>query len=382
MQIKNLKKVVLRIKKAIKNKEKIILYGDSDLDGITSTIILKEVINNFKGNITAIYFPDREKDGYGINKKALNYLKKYAPALLIALDCGIANFKEVKKAKMMGFEVIIIDHHEILDKLPDADIIVNPKQKGDKYPFKYFSTAGLAFKFAEVFFNNKMPESLRKNFLELAAMATIADIMPKIDENKKIINEGLSFLESSWRPGIQALLELEEFRGLDIIQKISKINSILNVRGIKDKMPLTFLILSSSSKEEAKKIAEKLMKESIKRKEKVKNIIDNIEKKMLNKKSFSFIFEGSSRWEMSVLGIVASYICNKYQKPVFLFKKGKSESCGTIRSVSGINVVEAMKGYAKKLITFGGHPQAAGFRIKNKYLNDFKKYLTKYFNRL
>ena len=129
-EIKNLKKAADRIKKAIKSKEKIILYGDADLDGTSSVVILEETIKNLGGKVTTAYFPDREKEGYGLNEKALDYLKPIAPALIITVDCGIGNFKEVKIAKKIGFEVIVIDHHEPLDSLPEASIVVDPKQKG------------------------------------------------------------------------------------------------------------------------------------------------------------------------------------------------------------------------------------------------------------
>ena len=130
MEIKNLKKAADRIKKAIRDKERIVLYGDADLDGAGSIIILKESIKNLGGQTPFIYFPDREKEGYGINEKALKSLKKLAPALFIAMDCGIINFKEIKMANSFGFEVIIIDHHQVLDELPEASIVVDPKQKG------------------------------------------------------------------------------------------------------------------------------------------------------------------------------------------------------------------------------------------------------------
>lgn len=382
MEIKNLRKAANRIIEAVKSKENIIIYGDADLDGVASTIILKESIKNLGGAIKAIYFPDREKEGYGITEDALDYLKKYSPALFITLDCGIGNFKEIKIAKKLGFEVIVIDHHEILDKLPEASIIVDPKQSGDKYPFKYFSNTGLTFKLVELFLKERISENLRKNFLELAALATIADMMPKTGENNIIINEGLNSIQSSWRPGIQTLFELDQFRSLDLIQKVYKINSLLNVRDVENRMPAAFRLLVSSSKEEAKKLAEKLFKKGLERKEKIEKIIEEIEARISDKQNDFIIFEGSSDWELSLFGVVASVLCQRYQKPVFLFKKGKNESQGGIRAPSKFNVVEAMKGYSKKLITYGGHPQAAGFRIKNKNLEGFKEYLFKYFNSL
>ena len=165
-EIKNLKKAANRILKAIKQKEKIIIYGDADLDGVTSVIILEECIKNLGGKITTIYFPDREKESYGLNEKALFYFKEHDPALLIVLDCGIGNFEEMKKAKELGFEVIIIEHHEVLDKLPEASIVVDAKQKGDKYPFKYLATVGVTFRLN--FYNNVAKDRLVYSVFSLA----------------------------------------------------------------------------------------------------------------------------------------------------------------------------------------------------------------------
>ncbi|MFH1656571.1 MAG: DHH family phosphoesterase [Candidatus Nealsonbacteria bacterium] len=378
MQIKNLKKASNRILKAIKNNEKIIIYGDADLDGVSSVIILKETVKSLGGNIVDIYFPDREKEGHGLTETSLKYLKKYNPSLLITLDCGIGNFKEIKLANKIGFEVIIIDHHQVLDKLPEAKIIVDPKQEGEKYPFKDFANVGLTFKLAEVILGKKMTETLRENFLELTALGTIADMMPRKDENEKLIAEGLSTLESTWRPGIQALFELKEIISLNLMERVYKINSILNIRDVENRMPASFRLLNSIDKEEAKKLAKYLFQKNIEKREKVADIVEEVEKR-ISLKSGSIIFEGDSNWELILLGVVASILTKRYNKPVFLYKEQKLESQGAIRAGSGCDVVHAMKEYKGKLITFGGHAKAAGFKIKTKELDDFEEHLTKYF---
>ena len=381
--IKNIDKTADRIKKAIERKEKIIIYGDSDLDGTASVIILEEAIKSLGGKNTQAYFPDRENDGYGINEKALENLKKFLPCILISVDMGIGNWKEVKIGRKMGFEIIIIDHHEILEKLPKANIIVDPKQKGDKYPFKQLATVGLVFKLAEQLFDNKIQEGIRKSFLELAAMATIADMMPRQEDNLAIISEGVNYLRNSWRPGVQALFGAEEFKGLDLSQKISKVNSLLNVRDVENNLPASYRILTSNSKEEAEKITEKLFQKGAKRREKTQEMVDKISAKFEGDPD-PIIFEGGSNleWDVALLGITASLLVQKFRKPVFLHLKGEKESIGSIRTPSGFNVVESMKGFSKKLMTYGGHPQAAGFRIKNENLEKFKEYLVRYFNNL
>ncbi len=379
VEIKNLKKIASRISKAIKSKEKIVIYGDADLDGVTSVIILKECIKNLGGKITAIYFPDREKEGYGVTEEALFYLKKYSPALLLVLDCGIGNFKEMKKAKEMGFEVLIIEHHEILDKLPEAAIIVDPKQKGDKYPFKQLATVGIIFRLAKLLLKKQMTEGLKKDFLELAALATIADMMPRIDENAEIIKGGLNSLRSSWRPGIQTLFGLESFKSLTLLQQVYKVNSLLNIRDVENRLPAAFRLLTASSKKEAEKLAEKLLEKGIQKRERIREITVEVEERIFGKETDPVLFEGGSDWELILLGVVAAIISQKHQRPTFLYKEGKNESRGSIRAPSGFNTVEAMKSCSKRLTTYGGHPQASGFEIKNEHLEEFKECLIEYF---
>lgn len=372
VEIKNLKKTGNRILKAVKSKERIIIYGDADLDGVTSVIILKECITNLGGNITQVYFPDREKEGYGINEKALFYFQKHSPALLLALDCGIGNFKEAKLAKRIGLELVIIDHHEVLDKLPQASIIVDPKQKGDKYPFKQFATVGIIFRLAKLLLKKKMTEALRKNFLELVAIATIADMMPRTDDNEEMIIEGLGCLKDSWRPGIQVLFKLEP--------EVNKINSLLNIRDIENGLPAAFRLLIAPDKKEAEKLAKRLFEKNVEKRRRIKEITLEVEERVSEKKEEPIIFEGSSDWELIFLGVVASILSQRYQKPVFLFKKESKESkSGSIRAPAGYNLVNAMKTCSKLLITYGGHPQAAGFRIKNENLEEFKERLINYF---
>lgn len=378
MEIKNLKEAAERISKAIKNREKIILYGDGDLDGVTSLIILKETIENLGGKVDVVYFPDREKEGYGISLKALNLLKKMSPALFISLDCGISNFKEIEVAKGFGFEVVVIDHHQILDELPKAEIIVNPNQPGDQYPFKELATVGIVFKLAQVLLGEKMTPHLRKSFLELVALGTIADMMPREADNKIFINEGLFSFENSWRPGIQVFFENGFLCGYNFPQKISKIISLLNVRDIENNLPSHFRLLTSPSLNESKKILSRIIEKSKLRKKKIEEILGKVKKRISEKKE-PIVFEGDPSFDLTLISSVASQLVQALKKPVFLFKKLSQESHGTVRAPAGINSVELMKKCREYLISFGGHPQASGFRLKNENLEKFKECLLKNF---
>ncbi len=379
VEIKNLEKTGQRIRLAVEKKERIIIYGDSDLDGVASVVILEECLKNLGAVGVVIYFFDREKEGYGINEKALKKLKKHSPALFITLDCGIGNFEEVKMANDIGFEVIIIDHHEILGKVPSASIVVDPKQEGDNYPFKKFANVGITFRLAVILLKNSLSQGLRKSFLELTALATIADMMPRTDDNEEMIEEGLSDLRQSWRPGLQALFGLESIKLLPLAQQVTKMNSLLNIRDIKNDMPAAFRLLTASKPTEAEKLANKLFEKGIEKKRKTEEVVEQVENR-IGDKTLSFILEGDSKWELILLGTAASMLSQKYQKPFFLYKKSKIESDGSCRAPADCNLVEAMKSCSEFLLTYGGHPQAGGFKVSNKNIEKFKICLTKYFS--
>src|ERR1035437_2729335 len=179
-KIKNIEKAAERIRKAVQDKERIILYGDSDMDGISSVVVLEEAIKNLGGHVEYAFFPDRETDGYGLNLKALEMLKDKVPALLITLDLGIGNIEEVDAANKMGFEVIIVDHHETLFGVPNASIVVDPKQKDDDYPFKGLANVGIAYNLSREMIGKNISQNLKNSFLELAALGTIADMVPQV----------------------------------------------------------------------------------------------------------------------------------------------------------------------------------------------------------
>ncbi len=376
MVIKNLKKAANRISKAIKSKEKIILYGDADLDGASSVIILKEAISSLGGEVSEIYFPDREIEGYGITTTALKHLKQFAPALLIAVDCGIGNVKEVKIAKKLGFSVIIIDHHKILGKIPQADIVVDPLQKGDNYPFKGFSATGLVFKTVEALIGDKMSENLRGSFLQLVALATIADMMPKVEDNKVYIEEGLMYLKSSWRPGIKLFLEANFLKGYPIQEKVSRMISMMNIRDVEDKFPTSFRVLTAADSKELEDMIWDLKEKTEIKRERIREMAQEAEERIM-KKEEAIIFEGDESWDYPLISAVASIAVRNFGKPSFIFKKMKKESQGTVRVPEGVDSVVLMGKCKDLVITYGGHPKASGFRIKNKNLKKFKACLIK-----
>lgn len=380
MKIKNIEKAAERIKKAVANNERIILYGDSDLDGISSVVILEETIKSLGGKPAAVFFPDRENDGYGINLHALGILKEKAPALFITLDLGIGNVEEVKAANEMGFEVMIVDHHEALSVIPEAQIIVDPKHPSDDYPFKGLANVGIAFKLCREILGSNASKSLVDSFAELAAMGTIADMVPQVDENQEIIEQGLRSLKNTFRPALRAFLDILG-EGHVFSHSLQKIISALNAGESVDYKNESYILLTCSGISECKEMAQKLLDKNKYKQQLVKDIIQEVERRFSGKQNDSIIFEGDPAWKLILAGPVASTICQKYQKPVFIYKRGDKESCGSVRNPKDTNSVEAMKTCSEFLMTYGGHAQASGFRIKNEDLEKFKSCLNKYFKK-
>jgi single-stranded-DNA-specific exonuclease len=379
-EIKNIEKAAERIKKAVQNKERIILYGDSDLDGISSVVILEEAIKSLGGKIESAFFPDREKDGYGINLNALNMLKDKAPALFITLDLGIGNVNEVYEANKMGFEVIIVDHHETLFGVPEASVIVDPKQESDNYSFKGLANVGVTYNLCTELLGNDISKNLKNSFLELAALGTIADMVPQVEQNQEIIEQGLRSLKNTFRPALRAFLDIlgngEVFEG-----SLPKIISALNAAESTNFENESYALLTCSSLAKCKEIAQMLLDKNSYKQQRVKNIVQEIDRRISQKLDEPIIFEGDPSWSLTLAGSVASIVCNKYEKPSFIFKKGDAESCGSVRNPKGTNSVDAMKTCADFLMTYGGHAQASGFRLKNENLEKFHRCLDNFFKK-
>jgi len=379
-KIKNIEKAAERIKKAVQKKERIILYGDSDLDGISSVVILEEAIKGLGGHVDCAFFPDREKDGYGINLNALGILKKKAPALLITLDLGIGNVEEIDVANKMGFEVIIVDHHEPLALVPKASIIVDPKQKDDSYEFKGLANVGITLNLCIELLGEDISQSLKNSFLELTALGTISDMVPQIEQNQEIIEQGLRSLKNTFRPALRAFLDILG-DGKVFEQSLPKIISALNAAESINFINDSYLLLVSSNKQKCMELAQILLDKNNYKQIQVKNIIQEIERRISQRKDDPIIFEGDPSWKLTLAGSVASTMCNKYEKPVFIFKKMDKESCGSVRNPKGTNSVDAMKECDAFLMTYGGHAMASGFRIKNEHLEEFKNCLSNFFRK-
>ncbi len=355
--MKNLKEVAEKIKQA----KKIVLYSDSDIDGVSSALIAKKTIEEI-GKETVDYFTHKENRGYGLSEKSVDVLSHQAPATLILMDCGITNFKGVLRAKEKGFEVIIIDHHKPHQNLPEADLIVCPKLYDDD--FKERPNAGIILELS-----NLLLGQYRADFSEYAALAILGDMMIKEGPNKKVLDFATENFPITDGVSVLSKKITEE----SPIASLQKIASILNITEMISYIPEAFTYFLTNNKEE---ISQKLINQYQERKRKV----SEIEKEILEQKSEEeIIFVGRKDWSSLLLGKIASRIVLKTNKPVFLYKD-KGEVCqGTVRVPKGVDAVEVMKKSEKILKDYGGHPLAAGFTLESGHIEEFKKNLINYF---
>jgi len=379
-QIKNLTEVSQRIKRAVKEKEKIILYGDSDVDGAVAVIILKEAIERLGGEIDYCYFFDRATDGYGLNKRALEFFASRSPALIILVDLGIGNYQEITLANKQGFEVIIIDHHKIPEKLPPASLIVDPKQEDDEYDFKELTAGGLAYKVAQLLLQED-PEYdfFDRSFVELACLSVIADMMPQEKDNADIVVKGLNSLPTTTRLALQILEEKYAEESPSILYLSTKILSLLGASQVlsSSHKAEVFLILSTSQEGKIRKIIKRLEVNLTKKHQARDEIVATIQRKLEGEKKPSFVFGGEPSWPPTALGSAASRLVKLYSCPIFIYHQGKEESTGSVRCPKDVDSVQLMAKCSKLLITFGGHAPASGFRVKNSKINQFRECLLK-----
>jgi len=295
------------------------------------------------------------------------------------MDCGIGNFDEIILANSLGFEVILIEHHEVLEKLPKASLIVNPKQSKDNHPFKRLTTASLSYQLAKTMLGSKLSPSLNKVIAELAALGTIADMMPEEDINKEVIEQGFETIFSTFRLGLAEIVALVDENGDTPREIFQKLVSILNITGIKNNLTESYLLLTACSCQKAQELAKKLIADCQDRQAEIYTATGHILDKT-DGSDLSFVFEGSADLRQVLTGAIASRVCNKQRKPVFIFNIGEDVSRGSVRVPSGINAVEALHSCKDSLVMYGGHPPAAGFTVKTENLNKFKSGLATYFS--
>ena len=353
----DMQKAVDRINEAIENEEKILVYGDYDADGITSTVLLVETLISMGANVSS-YIPNRFEEGYGPNKEAFTKIINSGISLIITVDNGIAGVEEVDLANELGCDVIVTDHHKIQDTMPNAYAIIHPEHPDGNYPFKKLAGVGVAFKLAHA-----LLEIFPDFLLDLVAIGTIADMVSITDENRIFVKQGLELLNEDPRIGLKMLLELssidtkidEQTVGFYIAPKLNSIGRMDSA-----KLGLTFLMAEDPVT--AKSLAEQIEQYNIERKKVTEDIVKDVINKIENSdKKEKNVIMVSGEYHEGVLGIVASNIVERYQKPVFIMNEKDGVLKGSARSIFDFNIYVAMNKISDLFIAFGGHTLAAGF---------------------
>lgn len=375
--IDDMEKAVGIILDNIDEGNKILIHGDYDADGVTSTSILIKALERIGGK-PGYYIPDRFDEGYGFSADAIKKAVEEGFSLIITVDCGSSNCEEVAKAKEQGLQIIITDHHEVPAIYPEADAFVNTKKPGDKYPFKDLSGAGVALKLVSALYS-ELGRDDWVDFLDLAAIGTVADVVPLIGENRIIVKAGLELINRVKRPGIARLLQIANWKRKSLIPwDISFIIAPkINAAGRLDDATVALKFLLEENPDEASKLAEQLVSLNEERQRVEQSIKEKIEKiinenpDLLTQPVWVF---GSQGWHQGVIGIVASRFADSFKRPVYLISiDNDGMGRGSARCSDNYNIYEALNSSKDLLLHFGGHRLAGGFSLNADNIDEFRK---------
>lgn len=369
-----MEQVVNRITQAIKVKEKILIYGDYDVDGTTAASLLYNIFRKFN-LIPEIYIPNRLTEGYGLTEKGVEYCSSSYVNLIITVDCGVTNVKEVGFLRDNGIDVIITDHHESEDELPPAFAILNPKI-GREYPFRELCGCGIAFKLGQAIYEKLGLETQElMNYLDLVALATVCDVTPLVGENRIIAKYGMKTLANTQNTGLEALLESVGLKNhsIDTGHLGFVLGPRINAQGRLGEAKDVIKLFTTTDRGEADKIANKLKQENIERQAIQEKILgealQEVEKINLSEKKALVL--AKKGWHPGVIGIVASKLAEKFHRPAILIDKESGRGSG--RSISSFHLYNTLSQCKKLLTNFGGHRLAAGLTIEPKNIQLFKE---------
>jgi len=373
--LKDMHKAVERIRKAIADKETILVYGDYDVDGITSVTILYSALKNL-GAAVDTYIPNRIEEGYGLNLAAVKKAHNNGFGLIITVDCGITSFKEVEYAKSMGIDVIVTDHHEILEsRVPAAYAVINALQADCKYPFKHLAGVGIAYKLVKALYD--ATDLMAEDFLDLVSLGTVADIAPLIGENRIMAKCGLDEMNKRERIGLSALMDVGGLSDKEIIS--GHIGFILgpriNAMGRIGSAQTSLDLLLTSDKEEAKRLAKVLDTENRNRQKIEARITEEALSKVereVNFKHHKVIVLAGENWHPGVIGIVASRVADRFYRPAIVISLDGKFGKGSGRSIEGFHLFEYLLRSKDVLMGFGGHEAACGVTIDKDRINEFR----------
>ncbi len=378
--IKDMDRAVERLRRAIENGEKVAVYGDYDVDGVTSTCLVYQYLTS-KGVPCIVHIPDRLDEGYGVNETAIRNIAASGATLIVTVDCGITAVNETALAKELGVDIIITDHHECSGELPDAEAVIDPRRPDCCYPFPYLAGVGVAFKLISAMEGREGTEGLLETYGDLVALGTLADVMPVMDENRVLIRCGMEIIRSGRRDGLASLVEVS---GGDI-KKLAPdkigytIAPRLNAAGRMGKARSAFLLLSANGKESADVIARELCDLNRDRQQLEAGILADALSMLKEQPVGLPIILGSDAWHQGVAGIVASRISERFFVPAIIVCFDGEEGHGSCRSFGGFDLFSALDASKDLLEGFGGHTLAAGITVKRNNFDAFKRRFWQYY---
>ena len=372
--MKDMKKAVDRLLKALENEENILVYGDYDVDGTTAVSLMYSQLKRLHPQI-AYYIPDRYSEGYGVSEKGIQFAIDNSFDLIITLDCGIKAHEKIATAQKNGIDVIVCDHHNVSDTVPNAFAILNPKQPDCDYPFKELCGCGVGFKFLQALYQQQNWDQkplLRQ--LDLVATATAADIVPIIGENRTLAHFGLMLVNQQPSIRIKTLLKSAGLKkaAYSISDIVFYVSPRINAAGRISHGKYAVALLTAESLEEAEGIAAKINEENRDRKELDQQITQEALAQIDDSMKFSsVVYDGS--WHKGVIGIVASRLIEQHYRPTVVLTNSNGHIAGSVRSIKGVDVYEVLEKCSMHLEQFGGHKYAAGLTLEPKNLEAFKK---------
>ena len=375
--LKDMERAVERIQTAVENGEPIVIFGDYDVDGVSATAILYECLTSLGAQVRC-KLPSRDGGGYGITRDALEKLAAKGYTLVVTVDNGISAVEETAFARELGIDLVITDHHLPPETLPDAVAVVDPKRSDDSSPFKDLCGAGVAFKLCAALEGCEDPAELLEPFGELAALGTIADVMPLVGENRTIVREGLSVLQDTMRPGLQALLENAGCAGKPVTAETVSYSLAprLNAAGRMDSAAVALKLLLCENEEQAAGIAARLSEINADRQHTEQQIAAAALEKLAADPARTrdrVIVVAGEGWHPGVIGIVASRLMEKYGRPVIVISTENGEGRGSGRAPGAFNLHAGLCACASCLLRYGGHSAAAGLTIEEENISAFRK---------
>ncbi len=365
--LKGMAEAVARLSQAIARQELIAVYGDYDVDGVTATTLMTQVLAALGGRVQA-YIPNRFDEGYGLNNEALAELAERGVKLVLTVDCGIRSVKEVAYGNSLGLDLIITDHHHVGDDVPPALAAINPKQPGCNYSFKDLAGVGLAYKLVQALLDHVPPNGLRAaDFLDLVALGTIADLAPLYGENRKLAQAGLGLLNQSLRPGLTVLMEKIGAKPVISAGTIGfAIGPRLNAAGRLDSALAAYQLLMAATEFEAIHLATQLDLQNRERQKLTQQTVDLARQSILADGGRSpLYFIHHDDFNPGIVGLAASRLSEEFYRPVLVAERGPQYTKGSARSIPEFHITEALDCCADLLARYGGHAAAAGFTVEN-----------------